>query len=181
MGANRGCFNTFRYLQRRRLNLTDDQYIQDLEDDILISVISEENLDKLAEESMKSIMECDPNKVELTIGDSEVVGFAEGSEIDRPKQRRRWNPYDDTTNSSEETEQEFKEDLKYGMEQNALYPHCVCEICQEAHKKFIETPELFLEERWQDYLERKNYRPSEEEIAQRKARMEEWRQKGWVE
>ena len=33
MGANRGCFNTFRYLQRRRLKLLDDQYIKDLHDE----------------------------------------------------------------------------------------------------------------------------------------------------
>ena len=64
-----------------------------------------------------------------------------------------------------QTEQEFKEDLKYRMEQDALYPHCDCEICQESHKKFKEEPEAFLEERWQDYLERVNMEPcTDEEI-----------------
>ena len=62
-----------------------------------------------------------------------------------------------------ETEQEFKEDLKYRMEQDALHPHCDCEICQEAHKKFEDTPEVFLEERWQDYLEQVNREPSTDE------------------
>ncbi|WBF79596.1 hypothetical protein BNNNBJKE_00011 [Aeromonas phage vB_AdhM_DL] len=79
-----------------------------------------------------------------------------------------------------ETEQEFKEDLRYRMEQDALHPHCNCEICQEAHKKFKEEPEAFLEERWQDYLERKNYKPSEEELERRKAKLEEYRKKGWL-
>lgn len=79
-----------------------------------------------------------------------------------------------------ETEQEFKEDLKYRMGQDALHPYCDCEICQEAHKKFKEEPEAFLEERWQDYLERKNYKPSEEELERRKAKLEEYRKKGWL-
>lgn len=58
-----------------------------------------------------------------------------------------------------ETEQEFKEDLKYRLEQDALHPHCDCEICQEAHKKFKEEPEAFLEKRWRDYLEQINRKP----------------------
>ena len=62
-----------------------------------------------------------------------------------------------------ETEQEFKEDLRYRMEQDALHPHCDCEICQEAHKKFKEEPEAFLEERWQDYLEQINRKPCTDE------------------
>lgn len=62
-----------------------------------------------------------------------------------------------------ETEQEFKEDLKYRMEQDALHPYCDCSICQEAHKKFKEEPEAFLEERWQDYLERVNREPCTDE------------------
>ena len=78
------------------------------------------------------------------------------------------------------TEQEFKEDLKYRMERDALHPHCDCPICQEAHKKFKEEPDAFLEEHWQDYLERKNYKPSEEELERRKAKLEEYRKKGWL-
>lgn len=62
-----------------------------------------------------------------------------------------------------ETEQEFKEDLKYRMEQDALHPHCDCEICQEAHKKFKEEPEAFLEERWQSYIEQINRKPCTDE------------------
>ena len=62
-----------------------------------------------------------------------------------------------------ETEQEFKEDLKYRMEQDSLHPYCDCEICQEAHKKFEDTPDVFLEERWQDYLERVNREPCTDE------------------
>ena len=62
-----------------------------------------------------------------------------------------------------ETEQEFKEDLKYRMDQDALHPHCDCPICQEAHKEFKEEPEAFLEERWQDYLERVNREPCTDE------------------
>lgn len=61
------------------------------------------------------------------------------------------------------TEQEFKEDLKYRMEQDALHPYCGCEICQEAHKKFEDTPEVFLEERWQSYLEQINRKPCTDE------------------
>ena len=37
-----------------------------------------------------------------------------------------------------ETEQEFKKDLRYRMEQDALHPYCDCPICQEAHKMFKE-------------------------------------------
>lgn len=62
-----------------------------------------------------------------------------------------------------ETEQEFKEDLKYRMEQDALHPHYDCPICQEAHKKFKEEPEAFLEERWQGYLEQINRKPCTDE------------------
>ena len=62
-----------------------------------------------------------------------------------------------------ETEQEFKEDLKYRMEQDALHPHCDCPICQEAHKKFEETPDVFLDERWQSYLEQINRKPCTDE------------------
>lgn len=62
-----------------------------------------------------------------------------------------------------ETEQEFKEDLKYRMEQDALHPHCDCLICQEAHKKFKEEPEAFLDERWQSYLEQINRKPCTDE------------------
>lgn len=62
-----------------------------------------------------------------------------------------------------ETEQEFKEDLKYRMEQDALHQHCDCEICQEAHKMFKEEPEAFLEERWQSYLEKINRKPCTDE------------------
>jgi len=62
-----------------------------------------------------------------------------------------------------ETEQEFKEDLKYRMEQDALHPYCDCPICQEAHKKFKEEPEAFLEERWQSYLEQINRKPCTDE------------------
>lgn len=79
-----------------------------------------------------------------------------------------------------ETEEEFKEDLKYRMEQDALHPYCDCPICQEAHKKFTQETEAFLEERWQDYLERKNYKPTEEELERRKAKLEEYRKKGWL-
>ena len=62
-----------------------------------------------------------------------------------------------------EREQEFKEDLKYRMEQDALHPHCDCPICQEAHKKFEETPDVFLDERWQSYLEQINRKPCTDE------------------
>ena len=62
-----------------------------------------------------------------------------------------------------ETEQEFKEDLKYRMYQDSLHPYCDCEICQEAHKKFEDTPDVFLEERWRDYLEQVNREPSTDE------------------
>ena len=62
-----------------------------------------------------------------------------------------------------ETEQEFKEDLKYRMEQDALYPYCDCPICQEAHRKFTQETEAFLEERWQSYLEQINRKPCTDE------------------
>lgn len=75
------------------------------------------------------------------------------------------------------TKQEFKEDLKYRMEQDALYRHCDCPICEEAHELFKNTPDVFLEERWQEHLERKNYQPSEEEIARR---MEWVKSRGWM-
>ena len=62
-----------------------------------------------------------------------------------------------------ETEQEFKEDLKYRMEQDALHPYCYCEICQEAHRKFTQETEAFLEERWQSYLEQVTRKPCTDE------------------
>lgn len=59
------------------------------------------------------------------------------------KQRRTVN--DKSKGYLPMNEQEFKEDLKYRMEQDILHPHCDCPTCQEAHKKFKEEPESFLE------------------------------------
>lgn len=64
------------------------------------------------------------------------------------------------------TEQEFKADLKYRMEQDKLHPHCDCDICKETHKYFESNPDDFLESRWQKELERRNTPPfSKEEIT----------------
>lgn len=91
--------------------------------------------------------------------------------------RTRRNPYEDSLNNVEVTEQSFKEELKHGMERDLEHPACNCEFCQQAHKKFSDAPEDYLEERWQEYLERRNYKPSEEEIARR---MEWVKSRGWM-
>lgn len=92
----------------------------------------------------------------------------------------RRNPYHDSINNVEVTEQDFKNDIITGMEIEIKHPSCSCEFCQKARKKFKEEPEAFLEEYWQDYLERKNYKPTEEELTKRKERLEEFRKKGWL-
>jgi hypothetical protein len=101
--------------------------------------------------------------------------------IEESRKRRRnkltrRNPYHDI----EITEQEFKNELRIGMEREQQHMSCGCEFCQQEIKKFSDDPEDYLEERWQDYLERKNYKPSEEELERRKAKLEEYRKKGWL-
>lgn len=92
----------------------------------------------------------------------------------------RRNPYHDTEGNIEITEQEFKNELRMGMEREQQQMSCGCEFCQQEMKKFSDNPEYYLEEHWQDYLERKNYKPSEEELERRKAKLEEYRKKGWL-
>lgn len=80
------------------------------------------------------------------------------------------------------TEQEFKNELSMGMEREQEQEHmsCDCEFCQQEMKKFSDNPEGYLDDHWQDYLERKNYKPSEEELERYKATLEEYRKKGWL-
>lgn len=81
----------------------------------------------------------------------------------RTKENNKDKEYMDNINN--QTETEFKQDLIAGMEREIQYPSCNCEFCQRDFKKFIETPELFLEERWQDHVEDMNREPcSEEEL-----------------
>ena len=53
-----------------------------------------------------------------------------------------------------QTEQEYKEELSRDMENDYKHRHCDCIICDTAHELFKNDPQKFLEERWQDYLER---------------------------
>lgn len=92
----------------------------------------------------------------------------------------RRNPYHDAEDGIEITEQEFKNDLRMGMEREQQHLSCGCEFCQQEIKKFSDNPEDYLEEHWQDYLERKSYKPSEEELERRKAKLEEYRKRGWL-
>lgn len=92
----------------------------------------------------------------------------------------RRNPYHDGVNNVEVTEQDFKNDLRTGMERELKHPSCGCEFCQQEIQKFLNNPKGYLEECWQDYLERKNYKPTEEDLAKRKERLEEFRKKGWL-
>ena len=78
------------------------------------------------------------------------------------------------------TEQEFKNELSMGMEREQEHMSCDCEFCQQEMKKFSDNTEDYLEDHWQDYLERKNYKPSEEELERHKATLEEYRKKGWI-
>lgn len=78
------------------------------------------------------------------------------------------------------TEQEFKNELSMGMEREQEHLSCGCEFCQQEMKKFSDNPDGCLDEHWQDYIERKNYKPSEEELERRKAKLEEYRKKGWL-
>ena len=57
---------------------------------------------------------------------------------------------------------------------------CGCEFCQQEMKKFSDNPDGYLDEHWKYYLERKNYKPSEEELERHKATLEEYRKKGWL-
>ena len=92
----------------------------------------------------------------------------------------RRNPYHDIEDNIEITEQEFKNELRAGMEREQKHMSCGCEFCQQEMKKFSDNPDGYLDECWQDYLERKNYKPSEEELERRKAKLEEYRKKGWL-
>ena len=89
------------------------------------------------------------------------------------KQRR-----DDYENNV--TEQQFKNELSMGMEREQEHMSCDCEFCQQEMKKFSDNPEGYLDEHWKYYLERKNYKPSEEEFERHKATLEEYRKKGWL-
>ena len=89
------------------------------------------------------------------------------------KQRR-----DDYENNV--TEQQFKNELRVGMEREQEHMSCDCEFCQQEMKKFSDNPEGYLDEHWKYYLERKNYKPSEEEFERYKATLEEYRKKGWL-
>lgn len=105
--------------------------------------------------------------------------------IEESRKRRtnkltRRNPYHDIENSIETTEQEFKNELRMGMEREQHQMSCGCEFCQQEMKKFSDNPDSYLDEHWQDYIERKNYKPSEEELERRKAKLEEYRKKGWL-
>lgn len=79
-----------------------------------------------------------------------------------------------------ETEEEFKNELRVEMEREQQQMSCGCEFCQQEMKKFSDNPEGYLDEHWRDYLERRNYKPSEEELERRKAKLEEYRKKGWL-
>ena len=92
----------------------------------------------------------------------------------------RRNPYHDIEDNIEITEQEFKNELSMGMEREQEHMSCDCEFCQQEMKKFSDNPEDYLDEHWRDYLERKDYKPSEEELERRKAKLEEYRKKGWL-
>ena len=92
----------------------------------------------------------------------------------------RRNPYHDIEDNIEITEQGFKNELRSGMEREQEHISCGCEFCQQEMKKFSDNPDGYLEEHWQDYIERKNYKPSEEELERRKAKLEEYRKKGWL-
>ena len=104
--------------------------------------------------------------------------------IEESRERRtrltRRNPYHDIENNIETTEQEFKNELRMGMEREQHQMSCGCEFCQQEMKKFSDNPDGYLDECWQDYLERKNYKPSEEELESYKATLEEYRKKGWI-
>ena len=92
----------------------------------------------------------------------------------------RRNPYHDIEDNIEITEQQFKNELRVGMEREQQQMSCGCEFCQQEMKKFSDNPDSYLDEHWQDYIERKNYKPSEEELERRKAKLEEYRKKGWL-
>lgn len=62
-----------------------------------------------------------------------------------------------------QTEQEYKEELSRYMENDYKHRHCDCIICDTAHELFKNDPQKFLEERWQDYLERVNMEPCTDE------------------
>ncbi len=104
--------------------------------------------------------------------------------IEESRKRRsrlaRRNPYHDIEDNIEITEQQFKNELRVGMEREQEHLSCGCEFCQQEMKKFSDNPDGYLDECWQDYLERKNYKPSEEELERRKAKLEEYRKKGWL-
>lgn len=99
---------------------------------------------------------------------------------ERRNRLTRRNPYHDIEDNIEITEQEFKNELSMGMEREQEHLSCGCEFCQQEMKKFSDNPDGYLDECWQDYLERKNYKPSEEELERRKAKLEEYRKKGWL-
>lgn len=99
---------------------------------------------------------------------------------ERRNRLTRRNPYHDAEDGIEITEQEFKNELRVGMERGQQQMSCGCEFCQQEMKKFSDNPDGYLEEHWQDYLERKNYKPSEEELERRKSKLEEYRKKGWL-
>ena len=92
----------------------------------------------------------------------------------------RRNPYHDIEDNIEITEQQFKNELRVVMEREQEHLSCGCEFCQQEMKKFSDNPDGYLDECWQDYLERKNYKPSEEELESYKATIEEYRKKGWI-
>lgn len=62
-------------------------------------------------------------------------------------------------NKDNQTETEFKEDLRQSMYEDIKYTPCGCDICIREHKSFTDNEEQWLEGRWQDELERRNIVP----------------------
>ena len=56
----------------------------------------------------------------------------------------RRNPYHDIEDNIEITEQEFKNELRVGMEREQEHMSCDCEFCQQEMKKFSDNPEGYL-------------------------------------